>query len=121
MRIDTMSVSDASNHMRLAGARLQDAINLLSYAHDETVNERMVSLMAEELNKRYPQYAGHYDGWFLVKVTRFVETKLGKAFYVGDVTIAKVNDVPDSVGDLTVFSFRNVCDTALDWGIVSAL
>lgn len=42
--------------------------------------------IADFENRKYPQYAGHWDGpeWILVEITTDVRTKLGRAFFAGE-------------------------------------
>jgi hypothetical protein len=74
---------------------------------------------AEAAHARYPQYAGHWSGeeWKLVKVNRRIVSKLGVAFEVGDVTIARPDpyDERDNAGRLLWFAYstRNNVDTAV--------
>jgi hypothetical protein len=68
---------------------------------------------------QYPQYAGHFDGYVLVKVKKTVKTKMGLAFESGEVAIAK--PTTETIEDgrykgkqtMTVWSIRNKCDTSV--------
>ena len=62
---------------------------------------------------RYPQYAGHFDTYEEVRISRNFETKLGLAFAEDDVAIAPPCDDPDAVDCRTVWSFRNALDTSV--------
>jgi hypothetical protein len=86
---------------------------------DESFDHQLVCGTVESIAKEaqrdhvmYPQYEGHWetDDWFLVRFTSEVETKLGGAFFPGDVTIAHL-DEDHREGVLTAYSRRNHIDT----------
>ena len=63
---------------------------------------------------QWPQYKGYFDRHQLCTVKRDVRTKLGKAFFKGEVTIFNpertFTDEPDYV---SVYSFSNKCCTMI--------
>ena len=78
---------------------------------------------AEAKHAQYPQYAGHWDGWGLVQVTRRVKTKMGEAFKKGEIALGKRDEPvvdsalhPDTLAELnkpsyTVYSRSTGYDT----------
>lgn len=48
-----------------------------------------VKLVAEESHEQYPQYAGYWDGWGIVRFTIRIRSKGGTQFEPGDYTIAR--------------------------------
>jgi hypothetical protein len=68
---------------------------------------------AEEANAKYPQYAGHWDGWRVIEVARSVRTKLGEAFQSGDLVLCRPGQLPDAPGFVTCYSRRNGVDTSV--------
>lgn len=73
---------------------------------------RIRKAQAEADMAQWPQYKGHFDRYRLVRVTRKVKTKLGVAFEKGDIAIALEAAHPCDYA-VTVYSFRNKCDTGL--------
>jgi hypothetical protein len=69
---------------------------------------------AEAKHAQYPQYKGHWDGWFLIRMTRRVRSKLGVAFEKGEIALAKEDDFPDGPRQMFVaYSRRNNVDTLI--------
>lgn len=74
---------------------------------------------------QWPQYAGHFAGYKLVRIKRDVRTKAGLAFKSGEYAIATKSPevlpaLPSSGKYVTVWSRRNKIDTsiratALEW------
>jgi hypothetical protein len=69
---------------------------------------------AEADHASYPQYAGHWNGWVLVEVTKVIKTKMGQAFRKGEMSIAKRETEGELAGTWTVYSISNRCDTAVN-------
>lgn len=64
---------------------------------------------AEAKHADYPQYKGHWDGWFLIDITHRVVGRLGTSFEKGDYALAKVDETrPDA---FTAYSTRTGWDT----------
>lgn len=87
------------------------------------VQEVRNSIIAEATKKheKYPQYAGHWDGFKLVRVKKNIRTKMGIAFVKGEVSIAQdatKNLLPkyaeEVAGCVSVYSKRNSIDTLID-------
>ena len=65
---------------------------------------------------KYPQYAGHFEGYRLARVKRDVTTKMGLAFARGEFVIATERSgfaLPNAGKFDTAWSRRNACDTSL--------
>lgn len=69
---------------------------------------------------KYPQYAGHFDGYRLARMKRDVKTKMGQAFVKGEYVIAvesepvfASNGVLAAGFRITAWSHLNTCDTAI--------
>lgn len=78
-----------------------------------TILEHLKKLAAEQV-AQYPQYAGHFDGYTLVRVKRAIRTKLGLAFEAGEMAIAiKSRDILTGKARVTVWSLRNGVDTGV--------
>lgn len=73
--------------------------------------------IADSQNAKYPQYAGYFDNYVLVRIKSDVKTKMGLAFSKGELAIASpVTDVIDRgpfEGDrvFIVYSPKNECNT----------
>lgn len=63
-------------------------------------------------HEQFPQYLNHWDGseWQVVALNRTVHTKLGVAFFDGELTLARV-EVIDGQNSVTAYSSRNRIDT----------
>lgn len=70
--------------------------------------------IADFENRKYPQYAGHWDGpeWILVEITTDVRTKLGRAFFAGELALAK-RDTLEGKSVWTAYSRSNRCNTVI--------
>ena len=99
--------------------RFQQGINegfALSPNVDRTAGELRNFAAAEHAD--YPQYAGHFDGYRLVRVSVDVRTKAGLAFKAGDVAIATYRaGLQPGFGRWIVYSVRNGCDTQLTYAV----
>ncbi len=77
---------------------------------------KSIAAEAQRDHVMYPQYEGHWEtgDWFLVRFTNEVETKLGGAFFPGDVTIARL-DGESTSGEPTLMAYsrRNHIDTSV--------
>ena len=67
---------------------------------------------------RWPQYAGHFTNYRLVRIKREVTTKAGLAFARGEFAIAiekkeALPNLPSSGKFVTVWSRRNEVDTSV--------
>lgn len=64
---------------------------------------------------RYPQYAGHFDNYRMVRIKRDVRTKMGLAFRAGEIAIAAPTARLGIPGErfVTVWSFSNQIDTSV--------
>lgn len=67
---------------------------------------------------QYPQYAGHFANYRLVRIKRDVKTKLGLAFARGEYAIGIIHrdalpNLPSSGKSVTVWSRRNGVDTSV--------
>lgn len=62
---------------------------------------------AEAKHAKYPQYKNHWDGWFLVRITRKIETKAGLCFDKGEIALA----THDEDGGYTVYSRKTTYNT----------
>jgi len=67
---------------------------------------------------RYPQYAGHFADYRLVRIRKDVTTKAGLAFRHGEYALAtehrdELPDLPSSGKYVTVWSRRNRVDTSV--------
>lgn len=89
----------------------QDAINRLALAGSLTLAH--VVAVAEEANREYPQYDRYFQSadWCLVIFVRQVETKMGVAFKVSDVTLGRQRPFSSS---WECWSIRNKCLTIVD-------
>lgn len=72
--------------------------------------------IAQEQNAAFPQYAGHFDAYVLVRMKRTVHTKMGMAFMRGEMAIASPMT---REGYRTVYSIRNRVDTSVPESSVS--
>jgi hypothetical protein len=73
-------------------------------------------LLAEAIERHapYPQYAGYFDDWQLIEVTKRVRTKLGVAFETGDVVLGtRPNPVMNLPEHYTCYSRRTGANTAV--------
>lgn len=67
---------------------------------------------------QWPQYAGHFSGYRLVKIKSEVKTKAGLAFTRGEYALAtkrsdELPGLPSSGRFVTVWSRRNKIDTSV--------
>lgn len=97
--------------------QLQETVNLFDGSHRQTAI--LVRSIAEASHAEYPQFAGYWDGWQLVRIKREVETKAGMAFRKDDITIVRPIRASFSrimVGNIRVvaYSIRNGVDTEID-------
>ena len=62
-------------------------------------------------NAKTLKHMGHWDGleWRLVRINRDVRTKMGHAFFKGQIAMAR----QESDGTITAYSISNRCDTGL--------
>jgi len=74
-----------------------------------------LAALAEELCNadKYPQYRGKFDDHVRVRITRNVTTKSGRAFFKGEITIAKRVDYGDGL-DWSCVCWRNGGSTLLE-------
>ena len=75
-----------------------------------------LKLQAQRDMARWPQYAGHFDGYRLCRVKRRIKTKMGLAFEKGEIAIFKDGRASDGVDDgiaVVVYSASNRCDTGV--------
>jgi hypothetical protein len=71
---------------------------------------------AAEQMERYPQYAGHWDGWVLVRFTRELVTKGGLRFRAGDYTLAHRNGGIFNTSQWMAWSLRGGLDVSIPHG-----
>jgi hypothetical protein len=71
----------------------------------------LATAIAEYEHSRYPQYAGHWNGWGLARAKRRVRTKLGVSVERGDLVLVRSSDIPEH--PWTVYSVRNRIDSAM--------
>lgn len=73
-----------------------------------------LAALAEELCNadKYPQYRGKFDDHVRVRITRNVSTKSGRAFFKGEITIAKRVDYGDGL-DWSCVNWRQEGSTLL--------
>lgn len=90
---------------------IQEEVNHLFLSSNLTLSK--VVEIAEEANREFPQYNGYFRSpdWRLVIFARVVETKLGVAFEVGDVTLGRKRPLSPS---WECWSIRNKCLTISD-------
>lgn len=111
---DRLPALDEIYRQRYVGGMIQEM--LVYRYHRGSLTKQELSFWAEKVvdSEKYPQYKGHYSGdeWEIEEVKQEVFTKMGPAFYFGDVTLVKREG---SVGfsHVTAFSFRNGVDTAI--------
>ena len=74
-----------------------------------------IRLIADQEHAKYPQYQNHWDGWKLCVVTKKVKTKMGNAFYAGEIAMYNPNDIRTHEHGTfyTVYSVNNKCDTSV--------
>lgn len=69
----------------------------------------------------YPQYAGHFDDYVLIRIKKDIKSKLGISFKQGDLAIAKpgFREFVDGRGKnrkmVTAWSITNKIDTSIDF------
>lgn len=75
-----------------------------------------IRLIAEQKHAQYPQYRGHWDGWKLCVVTKNQKTKLGNAFYAGEIAMYNPNEIRTHENGTfyTVYSVNNGVDTSVN-------
>lgn len=89
--------------------------------NQDTPAARLAALiaMADKQNSAYPQYAGHFDSYRLVRISRDYRTKMGLAFVKGEIAIASpivevIRGGPfEGEQAFTVYSTRNECNTSV--------
>ncbi len=74
-----------------------------------------LKLSAEYKMSQYPQYKGHFAGYKLCVVQKQVKTKLGLAFYDGEIAMYDPATENDGLhpGFVVVWSMSNRCDTSV--------
>lgn len=83
---------------------------------------RTVEASVNQLAEKYAQYQGYVDGWYVVRVTHDVRTKLGLAFAAGDMTLGIVQDDGPELGQfVTCWSVNNGIATSVPASKVVAL
>jgi hypothetical protein len=121
-RTDPRSVrrAEQQDEINAIGASMRGADPVGWYRYAALIRGFAYASVAE-----HTQYAGHWDGaeWRVVRVRRTVKTKLGVAFKVGDVTIAKRGgSAADVAGNFdTAYSLRNGADTSVRAGDLTVL
>lgn len=81
-------------------------------ATDDSIRDEI-----EQTHKEWPQYANHWDGWVLVRITQDITTKAGQAFKAGDITLGHKQELFGYDWYWHVFSFRNNVDTRLKYHV----
>jgi hypothetical protein len=73
-----------------------------------------IRIIANFDHAKYPQYKGHWDGpeWTLVKVTKAIKTKMGKAFYEGELALARREEL-EGEACWCVYSRNNKVETLI--------
>jgi hypothetical protein len=80
---------------------------------NETNRQALIAQANNDLAK-YPQYKGHFDHYVTVVVVKAVKTKLGQAFRMGELAIARPEPhVSNGKTFYTVYSHTNRCDTSV--------
>jgi hypothetical protein len=88
----------------------------------ENLKTRAAAQVAE-----YPQYAGHFDGYVLVRIVKPQRTKMGVAFTLNEIAIARPDVRTISEGRFTgrkmrtVWSMHNKIDTSIPASDVEAV
>jgi hypothetical protein len=62
---------------------------------------------------QYPQYAGKFNDYVLVKIKKDVKTKMGLAFSKNEVTIAEKHPYAELPDCISVWSFKNKTSTVI--------
>jgi hypothetical protein len=83
----------------------------------DQIRSEIVGVASRQLAE-YPQYVGYWDGpeWALVRFSRNVSTKMGRAFTHGDWAIARRDD-----DGWMAYSVRNRCNTYVPAHTVSVV
>ena len=82
--------------------------------------EKLKCIAASQVSN-YPQYAGHFDNYVLIKIKKDIKSKLGISFKAGELAIAApgVREFKDSAGKnrkmVTAWSTRNEIDTSINF------
>lgn len=100
-----------------------DVQNLMNaaFASGASADDMLTAIReyAEQTHSEFPQYAGHWNDYVLVRITRRVETKAGEAFEAGDVAVARYDHtIACGWSYCTVYSVRNGVDTSVFTGNV---
>jgi hypothetical protein len=80
-------------------------------------NELLVQANAHHV--QYPQYAGHFDRYVLVRAVHRIKTKMGVAIEIGDYVLANPTSRTIECGPFIgkkariIYSFRNKSDTSV--------
>jgi len=82
--------------------------------HDVECLMADIRAMADSDHVQYPQYKGRWDGpeWTLVKIIKAVKTEMGKAFYVGEIALAR-RDYLEGKACWCVYSRSNKVETLI--------
>ena len=95
-----------------AAAKAREAILIRSLITPATLAGLIAKANAD--HTEYPQYAGHFDGYVVVRVTKDVTTKAGLAFHAGQLAIANpTKSTSGGLSYMTVYSFLNKVDTSV--------